>query len=43
MEIYPNQPESLKTPIFNEQNLKLIINFLNAYDRKIKVVGTLLI
>ena len=37
MQVYPNQPENIKTPIFNEPNLKLIVGFLQNYERDIKI------
>ena len=43
MRIYPNQPEHIKTPIFSDQGLKLILTFLNTYNRQIIIQGELLI
>jgi hypothetical protein len=40
MQAYTSQPEHIKTPVFNEMNLKLIIDFLISYERSIKIQAT---
>lgn len=43
MQAYPTQPEHIKTPVFNDANLKLIVDFLACYERPIKIQATFLL